>query len=516
MIALFARVSLGLLRVAANAIFCFEFNRLLGRATKGSITHRQRQLPYVEASLLAHVAAPVTSMHVTLPSGIRIHTIVAGRAAARILATACSSPTSTSTSTSTSASSGDDRSRQHDKYCHIYDDGDMNPIVLFHGHSMGGVTFYRNVDDLLRLGFTSVYMPDLPGFGRSSRVVFNRCADKVSRQQADDQEEENKDEDSEEKRDEANADKAIDYFATPMLHWLRQLRFKRFTLGGHSLGAYIAHEVTTRLASSLSSSSLKLRKPKNGASEHDNDDANHPSPTVTKLILIAPAAIRRPTRLRTALWFSLTPQRVLTSGGLLAQLLFASKYPSSPAYNEPGMRRFALLSNSISHRTGDAAAAAILSFSFSLSSRCHAECVRPLLERATPLHGCAVHLVAGCEDPLVPVAALRELYAALVKSGNDVALSVVSRADHAPHIVKPRAFASAVRRVDVSRSVVRRRLSKLGLEQNGCGKWNDRRWGSEPIAAERRSMSMPLPMPLPMSVPVSASGLVGEKEHRQC
>lgn len=500
MIALFASVSLGLLRVAANALFCFEFNRLLGRATKGSIMHRRRQLPHVEASLLARVVAPVSSMHVTLPSGIRIHTIVAGRTAARIQAATLSSACSSSTS------SGDDSSRQHEKYCHMYDDDDNNPIVLFHGHSMGGVTFYRNVDDLLRLGFTSVYMPDLPGFGRSSRVVFHRHPDKTSEQSADGQDQ-NEDE-GEKKREEANADKAIDYFATPMLHWLRQLRFRRFTLAGHSLGAYIAHEVATRLASS---SSKTTGKPKKCTNDHDDDDANHPSPMVTKLILIAPAAIRRPTRLRTALWFCMTPQRVLTSGGLLAQILFASKYPSSPAYNEPGMRRFALFSNSISHRTGDAAAAAILSFSFSLSSRCHAECVRPLLERATPLHGCPVHLVAGCDDPLVPVAALRELYAALVKSGNDVALSVVSRADHAPHIVKPRAFAAAVRRVDVSRSVVRRRLSKLGLEQNGCGKCNDQKWEGEQINAERGPSSMPLSM----SVPVTASGLAGEKYHQR-
>lgn len=59
----------------------------------------------------------------------------------------------------------------------------------------------------------------------------------------------------------------------------------------------------------------------------NNNDVNHPSPIVTKLIVILPAAIRRATRVRTALRFSLDLQRVPISGFLLAHLLFVSKIP---------------------------------------------------------------------------------------------------------------------------------------------------------------------------------------------
>eukprot|EP00171_Calliarthron_tuberculosum_P019883 IDg19883t1 len=70
---------------------------------------------------------------------------------------------------------------------------------------------------------------------------------------------------------------------------------------------------------------------------------------------------------------------------------------------------------------GDAAAAAMLRVRYLAFG---AECDRPLVERTRRL-ACAVTLVAGEHDVLVPLAAIHELAGALRAAGNDVHMTVL-------------------------------------------------------------------------------------------
>lgn len=335
-------------------MFCLEVNRLLGRALQGPSRNRKRAMYDAEARLLLHVRAPVHTSYVTLPSGLRLYTIVVGK--------------------------GDARAKRR------------NPIVLLHGHSMGGAMFFRNFDDLLQMGYSAVYTLDLPGWARSSRPRFRGHRDTCP----------------------------VDFFLGPFSQWLHQLDLTRFTLLGHSLGAYLAHEFAI----------------------------GHPH-AVSRLILTAPAAVTRRTPFAQAAWFSLTPQRFLTCGGLIAHLLFTSKYPRAAAYNVHGFRQFTFFANSTAHRSGDAAAAAILRLYRHGVFAWRWECVRPLVECVIPL-SCPVHIVAGECDQLVDVGNIRLLYRAMRAVGNNVALSVLPDADHSPHIVAPFLFAKTLMRQEAA------------------------------------------------------------------
>lgn len=387
MFRLLVRLALRLLRFAGESFFCFELNRFLGRTVCGSIRHRAGALRHAEANLLRHVRAPIRTSYVQVPCGLRLYTIVAG----------CKD-----------------------------DKPDLsNPIVLLHGHSMGGATFFKNFDDFLEMGYSVVFALDLPGWARSSRPRYQCGRDQLDRNCS-----------------------ALDFFLTPFKQWLSSLGLSRFALMGHSLGAYLAHEYTLRA----------------------------PPHTVTSLILEAPAAVSRRTPLAQAIWFSLTPQSFLTHGGLLAHLFFNSKYPRTPSYNVNGFKQFTLFANSIAHRSGDAAAAAILRFQRSGVLKWRSECILPLIERVGLLH-CPVHLVAGDHDQLVPVEDIRLLYRAMVAKGNNAALSVITGADHSPHIFTPFTFAKSLMRRDASltSSVSCRRQHVPMFEADECLLRNEKR-----------------------------------------
>lgn len=250
---------------------------------------------------------------------------------------------------------------------------------------MAAALFAGNVDALLDAGYSSVLAPDLPGWGSSSRPRFKS----------------------------ERVEDAVQYFLAPFVEWVAAVGLTRFTLLGHSLGAYVAYEF---------------------AQTHGAQ--------VERLILTAPAAVARATDVRTATWFALTPQRLLTHGGLVAHLLFAWRYPSRPAYNVDGMRDFLLCANSTNCDSGDAAAAAMLRF-WRVGGKWRAECVRPLLERVSKL-ACPVDLISGDSDRLVHVENVRALYWKLLAKGNLVSLNVLSGVDHSPHLCDPVRFCKAI------------------------------------------------------------------------
>lgn len=339
-------------RVAAEALFLHEFNRLLGCAAAGTARHRRNALKAAETELLKNVQAIVTTQLVELPCGLSMHTLIA------------------KPSTSTSTTNGDTE--------------DDNPIILLHGHSMAGVTFWRNLDDLLAQGYTTVYCPDLPGFGQSSRPQFRH----------------------------RSVGRAIEFFVMPFTQWVSELGIRNFTLVGHSLGSYIAYEYSQT------------------------------STLIKRLVLVAPAAISRRTKLIMTLWFRLTPQRFLTHGGLIATLFFHRSFPTFHPYNVTGFRALTFCANSISHRSGDAAAAAILRV-FRKGFGWRSECIRPLAERAVPIK-CPVLIVGGSKDCLVGTDCLVRLYDELKARGNNVRLAILPGADHSPHIVDPAGFAKVL------------------------------------------------------------------------
>ncbi|KAI0557025.1 Serine aminopeptidase S33 [Gracilaria domingensis] len=167
-----------LLRVAGEAFFFFELNRLFGRLVTGSTAHRTRSIRVAERAVLQHVRVPMRTVRVSLPSSVQIDTIVAGMAAVD--------------------------SRAH---------GDK-PLVLLHGHSMAAASFFRNIDHFLNMGFTSVFIPDLSGWASSSRPCFNG----------------------------QHIIHALDFFLNPFHHWSAELCIARFMLLGHSLGAYLEYK----------------------------------------------------------------------------------------------------------------------------------------------------------------------------------------------------------------------------------------------------------------------------------
>ncbi|PXF42246.1 putative 1-acylglycerol-3-phosphate O-acyltransferase [Gracilariopsis chorda] len=129
-------VALRLFRLAGEAFFFLELNRLFGRFLHGTVHHRKTALRLAESHLLSHVSAPCRTVTISLPSNLAIHTIIVGAAA--------TNPTNIG----------------------------ARPLVLLHGHSMGAASFFRNLDHFIHMGFTSIFAPDLPGWASSSRPLF--------------------------------------------------------------------------------------------------------------------------------------------------------------------------------------------------------------------------------------------------------------------------------------------------------------------------------------------------------
>lgn len=389
------RAGLHIARLASNSMLCFELNRMFGRFIWGAIRHRRRLLQHAEKVLLRQVQTDVDVVCVHVPGDLNIHTVVAGEIAQRLSSRGGPSSCSRHVRMHQNRTSNETQSSCCGRYKRCCSESTVdwvrpgsNPIILLHGHSMGGATWFKNIDDLIQLGFTDIYAPDLPGWGLSSRPRYRA----------------------------SNANAAVDYFIQPLLKWLDMLRLREYFLIGHSLGAYLAHELA------------RLR----------------PS-CVRKVVLVAPAAISRPLPLPMALWFRLTPQRLLTYGGIIANVLFDLKFPSTEPFRAQGFRDFIRWANSIGARSGDAAAAGILRIwrpGF-LSLRWRSECMRPLEENIGHLE-CPVVLVAGGKDCLVPLTSVRHLSKELSSQGNHVTMHVIADGDHAPHIATPDCFAKVL------------------------------------------------------------------------
>lgn len=390
-----AHAAFKLARLASNGVLCFELNRLFGRFIGGAIRHRRLALQQAESLLLQQVQTDVDTICVHVAETINIHTVVAGNVAARLRNRAGPSAdmhqrgSPSGTTTRVSGLTGCGRRNRHcfEKTGHFLRPG-PNPVVLLHGHSMGGATWFKNIDDLVHLGFTDIYAPDLPGWGRSCRPRYQA----------------------------SGANGALDYFLVPLVKWLDAVGLSQFVMIGHSLGAYLAHELA------------RLR----------------PS-SIRKLVMVAPAAVTRHTPLNLALWFRFTPQRILTHGGFLAHILFSLKFPTAEVYNAPGFREYLRLANSIGVCSGDAAAVGIVRVwrSGRLGLKLNAECTRPLEENLGKLAP-GIVLIAGGDDCLVPIASIRQLYSKLSGHGNTVALHVIGDADHSPHIATPDSFAKVL------------------------------------------------------------------------
>ncbi len=256
-------------------------------------------------------------------------------------------------------------------------------VVLLHGHSMCGALFFAQLDALCDAGY-QVFAPDLPGWGRSSRPRFM-----------------------------GGAEDGVRYYTTRVLAWIDALRLTRFAIVGHSLGAYLAHEVARE----------------------------RPAMVVT-LTLVAPGAVVRPVNYVAAAWFRFTPQRFICHGGLVAACLFALRYPRNRCYARSGVREIISAAYRLGAGTGDAAAAAMLRV-------CHktfvAECKKPLVERVGKLQ-CPITIVGGDEDVLVSTEAVAQLARVLKEKGNQVNVEIISGADHTPHISEAERFSTILRR----------------------------------------------------------------------
>jgi pimeloyl-ACP methyl ester carboxylesterase len=303
------------------------------------------------------------------------------------------------------------------------------PLLLLHGHGMAGAFFARNFADLLRCaGYDLLIAPDLPGWGRSSRPPVPRTA---------------------------CADDAVNHCVESLSRWADEIRLpNRFAVLGHSLGAYLSHEFALR----------------------------HPM-RVERLVLVSPAAVTRRMTIATACWFKATPQHILARGGLAAIAAFSLQWPKDACYNTPGLFNLALTSNTRVSGSGDVAAASLVriyrsrsasvlagssrpsasSSSTSYSTVIHAcsnpgpwrwllrcllwpsrnfraECTRPLLELVGK-YPHPVEIISGDADIVVDIEGVRTLFRAMSSvPGNTVQLTVLTDADHSPHLSIPEVF----------------------------------------------------------------------------
>lgn len=251
------------------------------------------------------------------------------------------------------------------------------PIVLLHGHSMSAAFWARNLDDLVSLGY-KVYALDLLGWGRSERPRFRG----------------------------KTADDALDWYLPSLAGVLRNLALDKFTLVGHSLGAYLALEYTKRTSES-----------------------------VDHLVLVAPAASARPIPVSRAVYFSLSPQAIVRRGGLLGLLLFFLKYPRCKTYISDRLREYTYHLAAQSPASGEAAIRPIIR----LRGPRKAECTRPLIEHLS-LFATPVQIVVGETDSSMPIEGVHQLYAEMRRQGFRVDLRIVDGADHCPQLERPEEF----------------------------------------------------------------------------
>lgn len=196
-------VILKVLRLGTNLVFYFEAQRLLGFLVKPTGV---KFVEDADRKVLSAVKAPLESRPVTA-GRYNLHTFFAG-------------------------------------------DPSDPPLVLVHGHSMSSSFWFKNVDDLVAMGYYVIGV-DLLGWGRSDRPEFR----------------------------EKTVEDCVGFYLNSFNDWRLALGLKNFTIIAHSIGAYVAYEFT------------KL----------------YPS-AVNRLTLITPAAIERRLTVYRAVYFTLTPQ----------------------------------------------------------------------------------------------------------------------------------------------------------------------------------------------------------------
>lgn len=251
--------------------------------------------------------------------------------------------------------------------------------------------WYRNLDDLSTLSY-SIYAIDLPGWGRSSRPPFHGTT----------------------------PSDALTFHLQALHDVISALNLPPFTLLGHSLGAYLALEYAQA----------------------------HPA-SVSRLILVSPAAATRALSPIRAAYFAVSPQMIVRRGGLLGYLIFLMYYPRAPSYTRDRLREYTYHLALQYPPSGELAVRPMVKW----TGR-RAEVVRPLVENLR-VFGAPVEIVIGDRDSSVPVEGVFELYREMRRCGFQVGISVVEDSDHCPMLERPEEFfniISGLRKRDVKAS----------------------------------------------------------------
>lgn len=113
-------------------------------------------------------------------------------------------------------------SNLYQKYKSFGESNSEPPLVLLHGYMNGSLYFYRNLLGLANHCFGgTVYALDLLGWGLSSRPLFNPKPIKGTKYD-----------------DETHIAEQV--FVESLEEWRKAHKLEKITLGGHSMGAYIA------------------------------------------------------------------------------------------------------------------------------------------------------------------------------------------------------------------------------------------------------------------------------------
>lgn len=242
---------------------------------------------------------------------------------------------------------------------------------------MSAAFWFRNFDDLVSLGY-HVYAIDLLGWGRSERPAFRGCT----------------------------PEQGIAWYLDSFNGVISSLKLSKFSLLGHSLGAYLSMEYT-----------------------------NCKPHMVENLVLVSPAGAVRSVPVSRAAFFSLTPQLLVRRGGLLGFLLFNAHYPRSKMYVQHRLRDYTYHLAAQFPPSGELAVRPIIK----LFGPRRAECIRPLIER-TKFFSVPVHIVCGDTDSSMPLEDVHTLYRDMKRKGFNVQLSTVVGSDHCPMLEKPDDF----------------------------------------------------------------------------
>lgn len=263
--------------------------------------------------------------------------------------------------------------------------------LLLHGHSMSAAFWYRNVDDLVGLGFRVLAL-DLIGWGRSQRPRFRP----------------------------ASADASVAFFVDSVSSVVDALIPPRaaITIIGHSLGAYVGFEYAKRLATASDSS----------------------SPSVQRLVLVSPAATIRSISFARAVYFSLPPQAIVRRGGLIGFLTYIANYPRAKPYRRDRLPDLTYRLAMQRPPSGEIVVRAIIAF----QGLGKAECIRPLVEQVKPRLEVPTLIVGGDSDSAMPIEGIKELYRGMKDVDYNVAITIFDDCDHCPQFEKPEQFSQAL------------------------------------------------------------------------